>query len=94
MVQEAGHGHALLLAAAEHVFPFLAAVPAAFARGDGAEADFVQNALQLGVAAPGVAHVHFRVRINDLVAEGADAEVGPLREEHDAIGADGARPTN
>jgi len=43
------------------------------------------------IASAGVAHVHFRTGVDDLVAEGADAEVGPLGQEHDAVGADAAR---
>lgn len=31
------------------------------------------------------------MRVEDLVAEGADGEVGPLGEEHDHAGATGAR---
>ena len=34
---------------------------------------------------PDFAHVELGVRVDDLVAEGADGEVGALREEHDAI---------
>ncbi len=50
----------------------------------------VQDALQIGVRVPAVAHVHLAVRVEDLVAEGADGEVGPLGEEHDPAGAAGA----
>ena len=44
-----------------------------------------QHTLEVGVAPAGVAHVHGRVRVDDLVAQSADAEVRPLREEHDAV---------
>ena len=44
------------------------------------------------IAPARVPHVHFRVGVDDLVAERADTEVGALREEHDAVSADCAGP--
>lgn len=85
MVHQPRNRHTLLLAAAQHILPLLAGVPAALAVRQVAEAGEVEGALQVVLALALLAHVGLAVRVDDLVAEGADAEVGPLRQEHDAV---------
>ena len=91
MVHQPRHRHPLLLAAGEHVLPLLTGIPAPLAVGQVPEPDLLEDAAQLAIAPSAVAHVHLRVRIDDLIPKRADAEVGSLRQEHDAVGADAAR---
>lgn len=85
MVQQPRDGEPLLLAAAEHVLPLLARVPAALALGEVAEPGLVERALEVVLRLALVAHVALAVGVDDLVAQGADAEVRSLRQEHDAV---------
>lgn len=85
MVQQPRDGEPLLLAAAEHVLPLLARVPAALALGEVAEPRLVERALEVMLRLALLAHVALAVGVDDLVAQGADAEVRSLRQEHDAV---------
>jgi hypothetical protein len=85
MIQQSRNPHALLLAAAKHVFPHFLRVPAALAVRDVAELSFLEDLGEFKIAAPGVFHVNGGVWVDDLVAERAGGEVGALRKEHDAV---------
>jgi len=85
MVEETREAHALLLATAEDVLPLLAGVPTALAVGEVTEAGFLEDMLEIVLGLALLAHVVLVVGVDDLVAEGADAEVGALGEEHDAV---------
>jgi len=85
VVQQPRDGEPLLLAAAEHVFPLLARVPAALALGEVAEPGLVERTLEVVLRLALVAHVALTVGVDDLVTQCADAEVRSLGQEHDAV---------
>lgn len=85
MIQQPRNRQPLLLPAAQHIFPLLPRIPPALAIRQVPQAGLVQRALEVVLVLALLAHVGLAVRVDDLVAESADAEVGPLREEHDAV---------
>lgn len=85
MIQKAREAHPLFLTAAEHILPLLPRVPPALAVGEVPQAGVVEHALEVVLRDALGPHVAVAVRVDDLVPQGADAEVGPLGEEHDAV---------
>ena len=94
MVEEPGHGDALLQADGEDGRPFVFGVPAGGAVGDDVgDVDGGEVAVQVGVCGSLGAHLPEGVRVDDLLAEGAAGEVGSLGDVEDGgVGgfADGA----
>lgn len=85
MIQQSRDAHSLFLTPGKHVFPFLPGIPAAFAVREVPEASGGEDPREFDVAAPGSEHAGCGGGIDDLVAEGAGTEVGPLGEEHNAV---------
>lgn len=94
VVQHTRNRHTLLLATTQHVLPVLARIPPALAVRQVAQLRLLKHAVQFELAAARVAHIELRVRVDDLIAQRARAEIRPLREEHDAVHAVLARPRN
>lgn len=83
VVEEAGHGDALLKARREGRGPLVLGVPAARARGEVPDADGVEPTGKVRVRdAPG-AHLPQGVRVRDLLAQRPAREIGPLRDVED-----------
>lgn len=85
VVQYAGETHALFLSTAQNIFPLFTGVPTTFTVGKVAKTGILQNALQIVFGLSLLTHIVMPVRVNDLVAQRTDAEIGSLRQEHDAI---------
>lgn len=85
MVQYARETHPLLLATAQHIFPLLTSVPPALAVGKITQLGLLEHALEVVFRLTLLAHVLVSVRVDDLITQGADAEVGALGQEHDAV---------
>ena len=83
MVEESGHGDALLEACGEHVAPFIFGVPGARAVEDVCYVDCLEPFEEMGVGDVFRAHLYDVVWIDDLLAEGTAGEVGPLRDVED-----------
>lgn len=85
VVQQASNSESLLLTTTKNVLPLLAGVPATFTLRQVSKTSLVEGALQVVLVLAFLAHVGLTVRVNDLIAERTDAEIGPLGKEHDAI---------
>ncbi len=83
VVEEAGHGDALLQADGEGGAPLVLGVPAAGAVEDVRDGDGGEPAGEVGVRDALGAHVPDRVRVDELLAQGPAREVGPLRDVED-----------
>lgn len=84
VVEEARHGDALLQADGEDVAPFVLGVPAARPLDDVRDVDGFEPAQEVRVGGVLGAHLAQAVGVDDLLAEGAAAEVGALRDVEDA----------
>ncbi|WAQ88424.1 hypothetical protein PtA15_9A551 [Puccinia triticina] len=78
MVVESADGEPLLITAAERILPFPDDVPAALALEDGVQVDDGEDAEEVVVGDAAGGHVCARVGIDELVAQGAQGEVGAL----------------
>lgn len=94
VVEKTGETDTLLLSAGQDVLPLLARVPAAFAVREVSKLGLVEDALQVRFVPALAAHVELAVGVDDLVAERADGQIRPLREEHDAVLARVLRPAD
>lgn len=84
VVEEAGHGDALLQAAGEHVAPLGLGVPALVVQVDEVvEAEQLEDGEEVGVGDAAGAHLPQRVRVDDLLAQGAARQVRALGEVED-----------
>ena len=83
MVEEAGHGDALLQAGGEDITPFLVGVPAARTVNDLRDGNGFEEGEEVGVGGAFAVHFAQGVGIYDLLAQGAAAEVGPLGDVED-----------
>ena len=93
VVEEPGHGDALLQADGERRRPFVLGVPAGGPVDEVRYVDGLEPTEEVRIRDALGAHLPYGIRVDDLLAEGAAGEVGPLRDVEDgAVGrfADGA----
>ena len=84
VVEEASHGDALLQAAREHVAPLGLGVPPFVVQvHEVRQVERLEDGEEVGVGGTALAHLPQRVRVDDLLAQRAAREVGPLRQVED-----------
>lgn len=80
MVEEPSHGEPLLVSSREGISPFALRVPPSLAFDDRLEFQHTQDRAKVVVAHAAGIHLRSSVGIDDLIAKGAEREIGSLRD--------------
>ena len=85
VVVDARDVHALFFTAREDVDPILGGIPASFTLEQVGKLSILQNNEKIVISDALALHIRKLIRIDDLIAESTNGEVGTLRDEHDIL---------